>query len=73
MGELVSKTQSAFLKGRKLVERVVAVNEVIDYAKKAREECIILKVDFEKSYDSFDWSFLDYMLQRFEFGTKWGE
>jgi hypothetical protein len=64
---LVSKSQSAFLKGRQLVEGVVVVNEVIDYAKKSGKECMILKVDFEKAYDSVDWKFLDYVLQRFGF------
>jgi hypothetical protein len=54
IGNLIPKTQSAFLKGRQLVEGVVVVNEVIDYAKKTGKECLILKVDFEKAYDSVD-------------------
>ncbi|GAU09987.1 hypothetical protein TSUD_393040 [Trifolium subterraneum] len=57
--------------GRQLVEGAVVVNEVIDYAKKAAKECLILKVDFEKAYDSVDWGFLDYMLGRFRFSAKW--
>ncbi|MCH81167.1 LINE-1 reverse transcriptase like, partial [Trifolium medium] len=71
VGDLIPKTQSAFLKGRKLVEGVVVVNEVIDFAKKTGRECLIFKVDFEKAYDSVDWGFLDYMLQRFGFDMKW--
>lgn len=71
IGNLIPKTQSAFLKGRQLVEGVVVVNEVIDYAKKMGKECLILKVDFEKAYDSVDWNFLDYMLGRFGFCQKW--
>jgi hypothetical protein len=34
IGNLIPRTQSAFLKERQLVEGVVVVNEVIDYAKK---------------------------------------
>jgi hypothetical protein len=49
----------------------VVVNEVVDFAKKSGKECIIFKVDFEKAYDSVEWSFLDYMLMRFGFGEKW--
>ncbi|PNY14141.1 cysteine-rich receptor-like protein kinase [Trifolium pratense] len=71
IGDLIPKTQSAFLKGRQLVEGVVVVNEVIDFAKKAGKKCLIFKVDFEKAYDSVDWSFLDYMLGRFGFNVKW--
>ncbi|MCH80013.1 LINE-1 reverse transcriptase like, partial [Trifolium medium] len=71
IGVLIPNTQSAFLKGRQLVEGVVVVNEVIDFAKKAGKDCLILKVDFEKAYDSVDWGFLDYMLGRFGFCAKW--
>jgi hypothetical protein len=71
IGVLIPKYQSAFLKGRQLVEGVVVVNEVIDYARKTRNNCMIFKVDFEKAYDSVDWNFLDYMLERFGFSSKW--
>ncbi|MCH80987.1 LINE-1 reverse transcriptase like [Trifolium medium] len=71
IGSLILKTQSAFIKGRSLVEGVVAVNEIIDFAKKSRESCLIFKVDFEKAYDSVDWGFLDYILRRFGIGDKW--
>jgi hypothetical protein len=71
IGSLIPNTQTAFLKGRQLVEGVVVVNEVIDFARKSGKECLILKVDFEKAYDSVDWSFLEDMLLRFGFGAKW--
>jgi hypothetical protein len=68
---VISNTQLAFVKGRQLVEGVVVVNEVVDFAKKSGKECLIFKVDFEKAYDSVEWIFLDYMLRRFGFGEKW--
>jgi hypothetical protein len=73
MDHLVAPTQSAFLKGRQLVDGVVVVNEVVDLAKKIGQSCLIFKVDFEKAYDSVEWSFLDYMLGRFGFCAKWRE
>jgi hypothetical protein len=71
MDFLIPNTQSAFVRGRQLVEGVVVVNEVVDFAKKSGKQCLIFKVDFEKAYDSVDWGFLDYMLRRFGFGEKW--
>ncbi|GAU18134.1 hypothetical protein TSUD_248350 [Trifolium subterraneum] len=71
MGSLISKNQSAFLKGRLLVDGVLAINEVVDWVKKAKKECLVFKVDFEKAYDSVSWSFLEYMLRRFGFDEKW--
>jgi hypothetical protein len=71
IGSSIPNTQKVFLKGRQLVEGVVVVNEVIDFAKKSGKDCLILKVDFEKVYDSVDWGFLEDMLLRFGFGDKW--
>jgi hypothetical protein len=71
MDSIIAPNQSAFLKGRNLVDGVVVVNEVVEAAKKLKKDCMIFKVDFEKAYDSVDWSFLDYMLHRFGFCEKW--
>jgi hypothetical protein len=68
---LTSKNQSAFIKGRLLVDGVLVINEVVDWVKKAKKKCLIFKVDFVKAYDSVSWSFLDYMLRRFGFDDKW--
>jgi hypothetical protein len=73
MDSIVNSTQSAFIKGRNLVDGVVVVNEVLDLAKKTGRECMVFKVDFEKAYDSVDWGFLEYMLRRFGFCEKWIE
>jgi hypothetical protein len=71
MDSVIGSNQSAFIKGRNLVDGVVVVNEVVDLAKRTNRECLIFKVDFEKAYDSVDWGFLDYMLHRFGFCEKW--
>jgi hypothetical protein len=68
---IVDPTQSAFLKGRNLVDGVVVINEVVDLARRNGQSCVILKVDFEKAYDSVERSFLEYMLRRFGFCDKW--
>jgi hypothetical protein len=71
MDKLISRNQSAFIKGRLLVDGVLTINEVVDLAKRAREKCMIFKVDFAKAYDSVNWNFLVYMLKRFGFAEKW--
>lgn len=67
MDMIVCKNYSAFIKGKHLVDGVVVANEVVDHAKRTGNECMIFKVDFEKTYDSANWGFLDYMLQKFGF------
>jgi len=71
MNSIISSTQSTFLKGRNLVDGVLVVNEIVDLAKKTNRRCLILKVDFEKAYDSVKWPFLEYMLGRVGFHLKW--
>ncbi|MCH99250.1 RNA-directed DNA polymerase (Reverse transcriptase), partial [Trifolium medium] len=71
MDSVIASNQSAFLKGRNLVDGVLVVNEVVDLAKRTGKECLIFKVDFEKAYDSVDWGFLEYMLFRVGFCDKW--
>jgi hypothetical protein len=71
MNSIISKNQSAFIKGRHLADGVVVANEVIDLAKRSKKECLVFKVDFEKAYDSVSWTFLDYMLRSVGFGDKW--
>jgi len=70
MDSIISKSQSAFIKGRNLVDGVLVANELVDFAKKTKSKCLVLKVDFEKAYDSVDWGFLEYMMKRLGFGEK---
>jgi len=39
MNSIISPSQLAFLKGRNLVDGVLVVNELVDYAKKTKKEC----------------------------------
>jgi hypothetical protein len=71
MPKLISNTQSAFVQGRQILDGVLIANEVIDEAKRLKREALLLKVDFEKAYDSVDWDFLDFMLDKMHFPIKW--
>lgn len=37
-------------------------NKIIDYVTRAKKKSLLLKVDFEKAYDSVSWKFLNYMM-----------
>lgn len=59
------------MSNRQTLDGVMVVNEVIDYAKRRKRRCLISKIDFEKIYDSVNWSFLVCMLQRLGFCDQW--
>lgn len=67
---IISDTQSAFVKGRQILDGGLIANEVIDSMKKCRKGGVFLKIDFEKVYDCVNWSFLRYMLMQMGFGNK---
>ncbi|XP_028113957.1 uncharacterized protein LOC114312000 [Camellia sinensis] len=68
---IISETQSAFLRGRNILDGILIANEIVDGWKKARGCGVVLKLDFHKAYDSVNWEFLFSMLVKFGFGTKW--
>lgn len=43
----------------------------MDLVKRRNDQCFLLKVDFEKAYDSVNWDFMNYMLERMGFSLVW--
>lgn len=69
--EIISEVQSAFLCGRNILDGVLIANEVVDGWRKVKKVGVILKLDFEKAYNSINWEFIFSMLARFGFGGRW--
>ena len=46
-------------------------NEIVDEKRRSGEEGVVFKIDFEKAYDHVDWDFLDHVLDRKGFSTRW--
>ncbi|GKE54423.1 reverse transcriptase domain, reverse transcriptase zinc-binding domain protein [Tanacetum coccineum] len=57
--------------GRFILDGVLIANETVDFLKKTKRKCLVFKVDFEKAYDSINWRFLDDIMKRMGFGSKW--
>ncbi|GAU37021.1 hypothetical protein TSUD_207270 [Trifolium subterraneum] len=43
----------------------------MDLAKKRKDKCILFKVDFERAYDTINWSFLERMMIKMGFAEGW--
>ncbi|GJT00400.1 RNA-directed DNA polymerase, eukaryota, reverse transcriptase zinc-binding domain protein [Tanacetum coccineum] len=71
MGKLVNEVQSAFIASRQILEGPFILNEIIHWCKAKKKQSMIFKVDFEKAFDSVRWDFLDYILKKFGFGSRW--
>jgi len=71
IGRVVSDTQTAFVKERQILDGILIANEVVDEAQKSNRELMLFKVDFEKAYDSVDWSYLDTVMNKMSFPLLW--
>lgn len=71
IGSVISDAQSAFVKGRQILDGILIANEVVDDASKRKKELLLFKVDFEKAYDSIDWSFLEEVMVKMGFPILW--
>lgn len=43
----------------------------MDYAKRFKKECLILKIEFENSYDIVSWSYLISVMKLMWFRDRW--
>nr|GEZ17870.1 RNA-directed DNA polymerase, eukaryota, reverse transcriptase zinc-binding domain protein [Tanacetum cinerariifolium] len=71
IGDIVSQEQLAFIKGRKIMDGPLILNEVISWYKARKEQLLMFKVDFQKAFDSVRWDHLDDILGKYGFGIKW--
>ena len=69
--KVISPTQTAFMRGRNILEGVVILHETVHEMHRKNLSGIIFKIDFEKAYDKVKWSFLLQTLRMKGFSAKW--
>ena len=69
--KLILNSQSAFMKGRNIMNGIMALHEILHETKRRNEVGVILKLDFEKAYDKVNWDFLFNALRLWGFSEKW--
>ncbi|KAK0584469.1 hypothetical protein LWI29_013775 [Acer saccharum] len=71
MDSIIGETQMAFVAKRQIMDSFVIAKEVIKKWRRDKEAGLLVKLDFEKAYDSVDHGYLDYMMEGMGFGAKW--
>lgn len=71
INELISSCQSTFIQGRKMLDEVLVIKDILDFTKRSKRECMFVKLEFEKAYDRVSWDLLRCILRRMDIGFKW--
>ncbi|KAL4592668.1 hypothetical protein LXL04_005671 [Taraxacum kok-saghyz] len=70
IGISIDEVQSAYVHGRNIQDGPLIVNELCSRAKKTKEKILLLKVDFEKAFDSVNWECLDSVMIQMGYDDK---
>jgi hypothetical protein len=62
--KIIAPSQTAFIKGRLLLDGALSLHEIIHELKSRKTKAVLLKLDFEKAYDRVHWKFLREVLIR---------
>nr|KAJ0217713.1 hypothetical protein LSAT_V11C300135570 [Lactuca sativa] len=71
IGKNIGEAQSAFVKGRNILDGPMIVNELCTWAKKVKKQILLFKVDLEKAFDFVNWEYLESILIQMGYGDKW--
>jgi hypothetical protein len=71
MSRIICVSQNAFIKGRNIMDAVLSLHEILHETKRKNKDGVILKLDFEKSYDKISWSFLFESMKQRRFCDTW--
>ena len=71
--KLISSDQIGYLKDRNISENIRIIEDIMSYTSLKKIPGFIFLVDFEKAFDSVEWSLLIRTLQGFNFGNNFIE
>ena len=72
--KLIHSNQTGFIGGRYIGENLVKILSILEHCEDNDIPAVLIAIDFEKAYDSVEWSAVEYALKFFNFGprfTQW--
>ncbi|XP_050232953.1 uncharacterized protein LOC126681456 [Mercurialis annua] len=69
--DIISENQFGFIKGRSIHECHSIASEIINLSSRRKEQNFLIKLDFQKAFDSISWSFIMGVLRQMKFSSLW--
>ena len=69
--QTVHSSQSGFIGGRSIYDNILAVQLGVEYAKRSKQEIVLLQRNFAKAFDSVDWGFISTTLTKMGFWASY--
>ena len=67
---IIHTDQSAFIPGKKIVDNIRLISDIIDLCEETGQPGAVMFIDFRKAYDTLEWVFLQKSLSLFKFGES---
>ncbi len=71
IAKLVHSDQNGYIRGRYIGYNIRVLTDILEYSDKYKLEGLLAFLDFEKAFDSLNWSFLFKVLHEFNLGTNY--
>ena len=68
--KLIDADQTGFMKGRFVGENIRLIESLITYTASKNISSLLLFLEFEKAFDTLEWSFMRKVLMRYGFGKS---
>ena len=68
--KLIHSDQTGFVNGRYIGQNIRLLSDIMEFSESKNFQGILLFVDFEKAFDTLEWSFISKTLEVFNFGNK---
>lgn len=66
----ISKNRKGFIKGRYILDSIIALWEGLEYAEKTNQDYMFLKIDFDKAYDRIHWDYITQSMRDMGLGPQ---
>ena len=68
--KLINPMQSGFIKNRNIADNILSLVNLLEHTKANNIPAIILSIDFEKAFDTIEWSAIEKTLRHLNFGVS---